>query len=109
MAALLLCLIRFLRLLLSGHQPVALENAAMRLQLAAFQRKPRRPVLTTFDRLFWIALRRLWSGWRGSLCCASTLAVVRWQRDDDLSFEISSFEQCRSLPSHRRLRFDCFS
>jgi hypothetical protein len=41
-------------LLLSGHQSVAFENAALRLQLAAFQRKRRRPVLTSLDRLFWI-------------------------------------------------------
>ena len=36
-------------------------------QLAAFQRKRRSPVLTAFDRVFWITLRRLWSGWRAPL------------------------------------------
>jgi hypothetical protein len=81
MAALLLSLIRFLRLLLSGHQTVALENAALRPQLAAFQRKRRRPILTTFDRLFWIALRRLWSGWRGPLLYVQPDTIVRWQRE----------------------------
>src|SRR5690349_7905687 len=39
MPTLLLSLIRFVRLVLSGHQAVALENVALRLQLAAFQRK----------------------------------------------------------------------
>src|SRR5260370_12798838 len=50
MPALLLSVIRFVRLLLSGHQAVAIENAALRLQLAAFRRKRKRPVLTWFDR-----------------------------------------------------------
>ena len=81
MPALILSLVRFFRLLLSGHQAVALENAALRLQLAAFQRKRRRPVLTTFDRLFWIALRRVWSGWRRPLLYVQPDTVVRWQRE----------------------------
>jgi hypothetical protein len=58
MPALLLSIFRFVRLLLSSHQAIAIENAALRLQLAAFQRKRKRPVLTTFDRVFWINLRR---------------------------------------------------
>ena len=62
MPALVLFFFRFFRLLLSGHQAVAIENAALRFQLAAFQRKRKRPVLKTFDRVFWTALRRLWSG-----------------------------------------------
>ncbi|MGH9633190.1 MAG: helix-turn-helix domain-containing protein [Bryobacteraceae bacterium] len=66
---------------MSGHQAVAIENAALRLQLAAFQRKRKRPVLTTFDRAFWIALRRLWSGWRGPLLYVQADTVVRWQRE----------------------------
>jgi putative transposase len=81
MPTLLLSLIRFLRLLLSGHQTVALENVALRVQLAAFRRKRRRPVLTSFDRLFWIALRRMWSGWRGPLLYVQADTVVRWQRE----------------------------
>ena len=48
-AILLLCLFRFSRLLGSGHQTIAVENIALRLQLAAFQRKRKRPVLTQWD------------------------------------------------------------
>lgn len=66
---------------MSGHQAIAIENAALRLQLAAFQRKRERPALTSFDRLFWIALRRFWSGWRGPLAYVQADTVVRWQRD----------------------------
>ena len=47
------CVFRFVRLLGSGHQAIALENLALRLQLAAFKRKRKRPELTERDRLFW--------------------------------------------------------
>lgn len=80
MPGLLLCLIRFIRLLLSGHQGIALENAALRVQLAAFQRK-RRPVLTALDRLFWVGLSRVWRGWRGHLHYVQPDTVVRWERE----------------------------
>ena len=80
MPGLLLCLIRFIRLLLSGHQAIALENAALRVQLAAFERK-RRPVLTALDRLFWVGLSRVWRGWRGPLHYVQPDTVVRWERE----------------------------
>src|SRR5437764_5088875 len=54
MPLLLLFVFRFVRLLLSGHQAVAIENAALRMQIAAFQRKRKRRLLTTLDRMFWI-------------------------------------------------------
>ena len=66
---------------MSGHQAVAIENAALRLQLAAFQRRRKRPILTTFDRVFWITLRRLWSEWRRPLLYVQADTVVRWRRE----------------------------
>jgi hypothetical protein len=51
MPTLALFLFRFARLLFSGHAARAAENAALRLQLAAFQRQLRRPVLPSLDRL----------------------------------------------------------
>jgi hypothetical protein len=47
MPLLLLFVFRFVRLLLSGHQAIAIENAALRMQIAAFQRKRKRPLLTS--------------------------------------------------------------
>src|SRR5262252_4707713 len=81
MPVLLLSIFRFIRLLLSGHQAIAIENAALRLQLAAFQRNRKQPVLTTFDRVFWITLRRLWTGWRRPLFYVQADTVARWQRE----------------------------
>src|ERR1700680_1918082 len=81
MLAIILCLFRFFRLLGSGHQAVAVENLALRLQLAAFKRKRKRPGLTQLDRLFWVGLSQFWSGWQDSLVCVRSDTVVRWQRD----------------------------
>ena len=81
MPVLLLSVLRFVRLLLSGHQAVAIENAALRLQLAAFRRKRKRPVLTSFDRLFWVGLSGVWRNWRSPLLYVQADTVVRWQRE----------------------------
>src|SRR3982751_4592764 len=81
MAVLFLLIFRFVRLLFSGHQAVAIENAALRMQIAAFQRKRKRPLLTTLDRMFWIALRNLWCDWRKPLRYVQADTVVRWQRE----------------------------
>jgi putative transposase len=81
MPTFVLLLFRFARLLFSGHAAVAVENAALRLQLAAFQRKRKRPVLTSFDRLFWVGLSLLWNGWRTPLMYVRADTVVRWQRE----------------------------
>ena len=77
MPAFFLSIFRFVRLLMSGHQAIAIENAALRLQLAAFQRKRKRPVLTSFDRLFWVGLSRWWNGWRCPLAYVQADTVVR--------------------------------
>ena len=52
-----------------------MENAALRLQLAAFQRKRKRPALTSFDRLFWVGLSVIWNGWRPELAKVLPLPV----------------------------------
>jgi hypothetical protein len=48
-----------------GHRQLALENLALRQQLAVFKRTVTRPHLRTTDRLFfWVWLARVWAGWR---------------------------------------------
>ena len=49
MPTLVLFLFRFARFLFSGHAALAVENAALRLQLDTFLRKRQRPVLTSLD------------------------------------------------------------
>src|SRR5215467_6648799 len=81
MPAIILCLFRFLRLLLSGQQALAVENLALRRQLAVYRRRCKRPLLNEWDRIFWIGLSRVWTGWRGALVFVQPDTVVRWQRD----------------------------
>ncbi len=81
MQAIILRLFPFVRLLGSGHQAVAVENLAWRLQLAAFKKKRTRPVLTQSDRLFWLGLSQVWSSWRNALVFVQPDTVLRWQRE----------------------------
>src|SRR5215469_6953412 len=64
MLAFLLRLFRLVWLFLRGHQALVLENLALRQQLSVYKRKQKRPRLTRWDRLFWIALAGSWRGWR---------------------------------------------
>ena len=46
---------------------LALENLALRQQLAALKHRRSRPRLTEMHRLFWTVLSKLWRDWRGAL------------------------------------------
>jgi hypothetical protein len=58
-----LAVVAYVRAFFLSRHKLALEAAALRQQLAVFKRKQMRPKLHRLDRLFWIALRQLWSGW----------------------------------------------
>ena len=59
MVALFLCLIGALRSALRTRADLALENLALRQQLANLRRTSGRPRLRRIDRAFWLALSRL--------------------------------------------------
>jgi putative transposase len=80
MITLLLHLLRLLPFLCGGHRQLALENLALRQQLAVYRRTVSRPRLCTTDRLFWVGLARVWAGWRQALIIVSPDTVLRWQR-----------------------------
>jgi hypothetical protein len=71
---------RFVILLLGGHQHVALENVALRQQLAVFKRDINRPRLRRRDRIFWIGLRTIWKNWKSALVIVRPETVISWQR-----------------------------
>jgi putative transposase len=59
---------------------VALENVALRHQLMVLQRSARRPHLARWDRILWVWLTRIWTGWRSSLVIVQLATVLAWHR-----------------------------
>jgi transposase InsO family protein len=80
MLQLLILVARALAMGLRGHREVVLEKLALRQQLMAMKRAARRPRLQARDRLFWIALRRIWTNWRTAVVVVRPETVVGWHR-----------------------------
>jgi WD40 repeat protein len=59
---------------------LVLENRALRQQLAVLVRASPRPRLRCRDRLFWVVLSRIWSGWKSALALVQPATVIRWHR-----------------------------
>src|SRR6516225_4973404 len=57
-----LCFGTLVRLLRSRHS-LLLENLALRHQLVVLKSRHPRPKLDLSDKLFWLLVRRCWSGW----------------------------------------------
>lgn len=72
----------FLRLLVSPRsvREIALENLALRQQLAVMKRGCPRPRLLTADRIFWVWLSNVWSHWRQALMIVRPETVLSWHR-----------------------------
>jgi putative transposase len=70
----------FLRVMFWGSATIALENLALRHQLAILQRSDRRPRLSRWDRILWVWLSRLWTSWRSSLVIVQPATVLAWHR-----------------------------
>jgi putative transposase len=62
------------------RRDLALENLALRQQLAVLKRLQKRPPIETKDRLFWAWLSRVWAGWRESLIIVQPETVIGWHR-----------------------------
>src|SRR5882672_2934932 len=73
-------LLRTLRSTVGTHHELALENLALRQQLAVWKAREPRPRLTALDRIFWVVLSRFWKSWRSSLRVVRPATVVGWHR-----------------------------
>ncbi len=62
------------------HRELALENLALRHQLAVWKARQPRPRLMETDRIFWVLRSRLWTSWRHSLQVVRPETVVGWHR-----------------------------
>ncbi len=71
MAALFMSLLRALRYAFRTRAELALENLALRQQLANIRHTSGRPRICMADRAFWLVLSRLWSRWTGVLLLRS--------------------------------------
>ena len=68
------------RALLANRAALAMENLALRQQLAVLERSVKRPALRQRDRIFWAWLSRLWNGWRAALLIVKPETVIKWHR-----------------------------
>ena len=76
MLAALVVVLRALALICGRHRAVALENLALRQQLAVFRRTVKRPPIRGRDRLFWMLLANTLR--KGTLIQAKLKIEVDW-------------------------------
>ena len=69
-----------LRASVRNQRELALENLALRQQLATLKFPGPRPQLTDSDRLFWVILSRCWIAWPNVLHIVQPATVIRWHR-----------------------------
>ena len=80
MRLLVALLVWLLRATFVSRGALALENLALRQQLATYARSQKRPRLNPEDRAFWVALSRVWQGWRSPLAFVNPATVMDWHR-----------------------------
>ena len=70
----------FVRALIVNQVALATENLALRQQLSVLRSKTGRARPNWSDRLFWVALSKLWSGWQRVLVFVKPATVIAWHR-----------------------------
>ena len=70
----------FLRAVFTSRRSLALENLALRQQLATYARTQRRARLKGEERAFWLALSKVWQDWRSVLVLVKPATVIAWHR-----------------------------
>ena len=76
----LMLFVRFVCSLFRPRADLALENLALRQQVAVLKKENPRPQLTPFDRAFWMMLRKIWPRWKESLHIVKAETVIGWHR-----------------------------
>ena len=74
------------RAALRTHTDLALENLALRQQLALPRRRSKRPQFALLDRLLWVWLSNQWAGWRDALHVVRPETAIRWHRQGFRAF-----------------------
>ena len=86
-----------LRFIAQGSQSLAIENAALRHQLAVLQRSAGRPRFKPRDRRFWASLSKHWTEWKDALVLVQPATVIGCQKT---SFKL--FWRWKSRPGRGR-------
>ena len=92
----------FLRAMFIRKAHLAVENLALRQQLAVLRQSVKRPKLRPRDRIFWVWLSRLWPNWRSALAIVQPETVIQWHRQGIqtvLAMEVEGQET--RTPAHR--------
>ena len=81
MLSVLIAALGSLRSLVRTRRELALENLALRQQLAILRRaRPKRLRLKCADKIFWAWLSSVWAHWSDALVIVRPDTVVRWHR-----------------------------
>ena len=78
---LLTSFVQLIRALLKPRLDLALENMALRQQVAVLKLKRPRPRVRASERILWMLLYRFWSRWRDALIIVKPDTVIRWHRE----------------------------
>ena len=73
-------LVALLRLAAKDRAQLALENIALRHQLAVYKRSVGRPSIRDSDRIFCLTVMRVLKEWREALVIVKPESVIRWHR-----------------------------
>src|SRR5215510_2635006 len=73
-------LLAFVVALFRARASLCLDNLALRHQVAIYKQTLPRPRLHPTDRLLWVWLSRLWSGWQDVLAFVQPRTVIAWQQ-----------------------------
>ena len=66
---------------MKSRAALQLENIALHHQIGVLQRSAKKRLpLTNADRLLWVALSRIWTGWRSALKIFKPDTVIAWHR-----------------------------
>ena len=89
---------------LKSRNQLALENLALRQQLAMLRQSVKRPRVRFGDRLFWVLYAKYVTGWRALLHTLHLDTVVRWHRERFRRYW-ASISWSRAAPGDPRLTY----
>ena len=86
----MICILRLLAFSMfrsqRGVRDLAIENLALRQQLAVYHQKKKKPRISASTRLFWIVLSNISKNWKDTLVIVKPGTVIKWHRQGFKAF-----------------------